>query len=116
MNVDGVETSTSGRAGAAAHDAGYDSWMTGVSFAHMVQHLSQAHGPAALNSLAVTEHVNRLNLMRTDVAYMALQGPDPEPDRSGTFFVSDFPPEWKTSHLLDGVLLWKPAVWRLIWL
>ena len=73
--------------------------MTGVCLARMAHAMSGSEG---LEGAGVQECANRLFIMRSDTPYLNLAGADPEPDRTATFYVSAFPAEWKTTHILEG--------------
>uniref|UniRef100_UPI00358F9CEC poly(A)-specific ribonuclease PARN-like n=1 Tax=Myxine glutinosa TaxID=7769 RepID=UPI00358F9CEC len=85
------------------HEAGYDAYITGLSFITMANYLGTFMHPAkqhvTAQSALIEPFVNKLFLMRIiDIPYLNLTGPDPKPKRDNVLQVT-FPKEWKTSDL-----------------
>ena len=88
----------------AAHEAGYDAYMTGFIFASLLNYLGslvkppKAHIPCS--SELVTPFVNKIFLMRIlDLYYMDLENDDVIPRRHDMFYLM-FPKEWKTRDIV----------------
>ncbi|KAL1497733.1 hypothetical protein ABEB36_008640 [Hypothenemus hampei] len=87
------------------HEAGYDSFITGLSFLAMWKFLGskkkllnkEIFGSDGFNLL--NSYLNRICLMiLTDQQYLNLAGPDLNPSRDHVFYLS-FPREWNTNNL-----------------
>lgn len=81
-------------AGALAHEAGYDAFMTGASFASLAalhRAVAVARGslpPGAELLEAVAPLLGRINVMRSDMAHVAFGGEDPVLERPHVFHVA----------------------------
>ncbi|KAL4459112.1 hypothetical protein ABPG75_013977 [Micractinium tetrahymenae] len=105
---------------AFAHEAGYDAYMTGAAFACLVRLFEAAEAGAAGAAApgaaqqpqldAVQQLCWRMNISRSDMPYAALQGEDPQPDRSHVFYLSGWEPSQRvynndvTKRLADAGL------------
>eukprot|EP00873_Tetraselmis_striata_P018981 jgi/Tetstr1/439245/TSEL_027687.t1 len=86
------------RAASYPHEAGYDAFLTGTCFAHILwlSHAAAAadddtrapRPPAPLSLEPLRAQANRAALMRTDMPYASLAGPDPPLVRSHVVRVS----------------------------
>lgn len=101
-HAEGYERYAGAATEAFAHEAGFDAFMTGAAFAALVR-LHEAAlaaagaapppAPGAAPALAaVAPRAWRMNLSRSDIAYAALKGADPRPDRSRVLYVSGLVP------------------------
>ncbi len=76
-----------------AHEAGFDAWMTGAVFAHLLsiyQHMQESPNQQPLD--VVLPHVGRINVSRSDFPYIALLGEDAVPDRSHVLVLTHLSP------------------------
>ena len=102
-----------GEQGEKYHEAGYDAFVTGLSFISLARRLRSIHNAVTksknkkvkktdlCNSALIEPFMNKLHLMRTmDIPYMNLAGEDLDPSRDHVFHVT-FPAEWKTPELLQ---------------
>ena len=82
-------------AGGLAHEAGYDAYMTGAVFAHLVP---LVRAKASLSDdqddplFPLRSYKGKLNTMKSDIPYTNLFGPDAPLFRPNVFFVSAAPP------------------------
>eukprot|EP01135_Chromosphaera_perkinsii_P002983 Nk52_evm5s232 gene=Nk52_evmTU5s232 len=92
------------------HEAGYDAYITGVSFVRLMAYLGEQDGVkfAPKDLLRTKEgkeylgnYLNRLNIMRSDYACFRFDGDEQKPDRTNVFYVGGFPDMWKTQDLKD---------------
>ncbi|KAK4327158.1 hypothetical protein Pmani_002387 [Petrolisthes manimaculis] len=101
--------------GGRAHDAGYDAFMTGVSFVTMVKKLDGGNWKekCVINSKHLALYANKVNLMNShDIPYINLVGSDVVPNRSRIFCV-DCPASWTSSDVYGLFHMLKPV--KLIW-
>ena len=87
------------------HEAGYDAYITGLSFLSMASYLGSFQDPPKLNipadSSLVLPFLNKLFVMRMeDIPYLNLAGPDLNPSRDHVFYLT-FPSDWKQGDILD---------------
>ena len=111
--------------GGVFHDAGYDSFCTGYVFTYMMHFLAQQEGkipdqveseasekPLDLAGLAsietdnhfkwiqditISEYKNKMNMMRSDIGYLSMDGQDHIPDRSKLFYLTGR--SWQASDM-----------------
>ena len=88
-----------------AHEAGYDAYITGLSFLSMANYLGSFQDPPKVNILPdsslVLPFLNKIFVMRMeDVPYLNLAGPDLNPSRDHVFYLT-FPSDWKQGDILD---------------
>ncbi|TPX39674.1 hypothetical protein SeLEV6574_g07061 [Synchytrium endobioticum] len=87
---------------ASYHEAGWDAHATGVAFARLVAHFqgqTVSHPRVAFDDDRVMELLNRLNIMKSDIAYLHLSGDDDQPDRTSILHIYDIPKEWKNRDI-----------------
>eukprot|EP00945_MAST-04E_sp_MAST-4E-sp1_P006643 g6643.t1 len=99
------------------HEAGYDSYMTGVVFLKLM--LAKGYSPRDIRSLGASESLdasfhNRLYLMRMGGRCIDLAGANPDPDRSNWLHVTGFPLEAQTHHIMNCFKPYKGK--RVYWL
>lgn len=86
------------------HEAGFDALITGVAYLRMAYHLAEARTGSADDLLPtgplMEEYRNKLFLLRSDIPYYNLAGPDPTPDRAGVFYVHNFSPSLRTGDIV----------------
>ncbi|KAH6561307.1 hypothetical protein BASA50_003588 [Batrachochytrium salamandrivorans] len=87
----------------AFHRAGFDAYITGVSFLRMIYLATSLGADSPLDwTNDLVEHCNnKLYLMYSDMSFLDLNGKDSIPDRTNVFYLSDFPPSWKTSDIIS---------------
>jgi len=87
--------------GKSLHEAGYDSYITGVCFIGLVQYLGSLVNPQIVHydPVLMNGYRNKLCLTYTyDIRYLNLEDEDIVPNRNHVFHVS-FPSDWKTNEL-----------------
>ena len=87
------------------HEAGYDAYITGLSFIAMVNYLGtfQASPKVKISpdSSLVVPFLNKIFVMKMeDIIYLNLEGPDLNPSREHVFYLT-FPCDWKQADILD---------------
>ncbi|CAH3128604.1 unnamed protein product [Porites lobata] len=87
------------------HEAGYDAFITGMSFISMANYLGSFQEPPKVyipsDSTLIVPFVNKIFVMRMeDIPYVNLAGPDLNPSRDHVFYLT-FPSDWKQSDILD---------------
>ena len=87
------------------HEAGYDAYITGMSFLSMVNYLGTFQTPPKVNvspdSSLVVPFLNKIFVMKMeDIPYLNLGGPDLNPSRDHVFHLT-FPCDWKQTDILD---------------
>ncbi|XP_064633284.1 poly(A)-specific ribonuclease PARN-like isoform X2 [Lineus longissimus] len=85
------------------HEAGYDAYITGLSFIGLANYLGNFQDPRKLrvepNSSLLEPFLNKIFVMRiADIPYINLTGPDLDPNRDYVFHVT-FPAEWRLGDL-----------------
>ena len=86
------------------HDAGYDSYVTGVCLARFVKYVgatAKNGNSPNWNSEFLLKCENKVFMMMSDYSFMNLAGEDEEPDRSNVFVIRDFPEKWKLSDITN---------------
>lgn len=86
-----------------AHEAGYDAYMTGLSFISLTTYLGKKYNSSSLqlNQELLKPFENRLFIMRIiDYSYVNLKGDEPKPTRNHVFHIT-FPKEWKTTDIVQ---------------
>jgi poly(A)-specific ribonuclease len=78
------------------HEAGYDSYITGLCFLRLLS-LNMTGGKLEFEK--ASKFLNRIFLMRCSMDYLNLSGSDQIPDLSSVFHVSGFPVTWKTRDI-----------------
>jgi poly(A)-specific ribonuclease len=100
------------------HEAGYDSFMTGVVFLKCMSaigvHPSEIAGLPNKPRADMPSFLNRLYLMRMGGLYIDLCGQNIEPDRSKWLHVTGFPSNTKTNHVV--MIMKKYGGKRFFWL
>lgn len=94
-----------GNAEEKPHEAGYDAYITGMSFLAMANYLGSFQVPPKVNisaeSSLVTPFINKIFVMKMeDIPYLNLAGHDLSPSRDHVFYLT-FPGDWKQSDILD---------------
>ncbi|KAI9333585.1 ribonuclease H-like domain-containing protein [Obelidium mucronatum] len=98
------------------HEAGYDAFSTGVSFAKMMHHIANIPDGESLFTdstpgsdesasearVQLNRFENKLNIMRSDEPVLNLVGDEDPIDRSNILYMSNFPTSWKT-HTIVGL-------------
>lgn len=80
------------------HEAGYDAFVTGLSYARMLHYLESFNSNK--NSL-VDFYINKIFLMKTyDMSFIDLKSQQEEPKRDHVFYI-EFPPSWDTQDIYD---------------
>ncbi|XP_017768590.1 PREDICTED: poly(A)-specific ribonuclease PARN-like [Nicrophorus vespilloides] len=83
------------------HEAGYDAYITGLSFIAMWKYLGKGSDSTFKDFKLLKPYINRLFLMRIqDAPYMQLDGADPNPSRDHVFYLL-FPKEWKLNDITE---------------
>ncbi|KAF2898114.1 hypothetical protein ILUMI_08056 [Ignelater luminosus] len=85
------------------HEAGFDAYITAISFLAMWKHLGDAKKSSDpfINFSLLEPYKNRLFLMRLqDAPFIKLGGKDPSPSREHVLYIK-FPKEWKLSDILQ---------------
>lgn len=87
------------------HEAGYDAYITGLSFIAMANYLGSFQDPPRVNippdSSLVVPFLNKIFVMRMeDIPYLNLAGHDLNPSRDHVFYLT-FPSDWKQAHIHD---------------
>ena len=90
--------------GNAAHEAGYDAYMTGCVFVSFLNYIGSLVKPpkqhVPCSSDLLTPFVNKIFLMRiVDLYYMDLSNDDVIPTRDDMFYLT-FPEQWKTRDIV----------------
>ncbi|KAJ3280896.1 hypothetical protein HK104_000340 [Borealophlyctis nickersoniae] len=75
------------------HEAGYDAYATGVAFLRMAAIATGGDGqkPIDFGHSVFRDTINKLYLMRSDLLFMNVNGPDDAPDRDHFFHIEGFP-------------------------
>ncbi|CAG2163274.1 unnamed protein product [Oppiella nova] len=87
--------------GKALHEAGYDSYVTGVCFVGLVHYLGSLVDPKVtrFDAILLGDYQNKLFLTYShDIHHFNLEADEPVPNRDHVFHVT-FPKEWKTNEL-----------------
>jgi poly(A)-specific ribonuclease len=110
-------------AGALAHEAGYDAFMTGAAFACLAQVYAERARLAGSSTAAVevgvadlgvgeaagtpspalahvAPHLGRFNVTRSDIPYAAFSGADPEPPRLNIFHLYGLAPMTRVGDII----------------
>ncbi|KAJ8986166.1 hypothetical protein NQ317_005640 [Molorchus minor] len=86
------------------HEAGYDAFITGLSFLAMWKYLGTIEGETEkiYNDLSLLEpYINKIFLMvLTDNQFINLAGEDLNPNRDHVFYLT-FPKEWKNNNIVQ---------------
>jgi len=87
------------------HDAGFDAFITGLSFLSMANYLGAFQDPPKVNippdSSLVIPFLNKIFAMKMeDIPYLNLAGADLSPSRDHVFYLT-FPSDWKQGDILD---------------
>lgn len=86
------------------HEAAYDSYVTGKSFAGLTYFLGTFQDPNETilpGSPLLEPFINKIYLMKVEgIPYLNLAGPDLNPSRDHVFYVT-FPSDWKHSDILN---------------
>ena len=87
--------------GRALHEAGYDSYLTGICFIGLSAYLGSRVTPKVnkFDRILLKGFQNRLHLTFThDIHYLNMEEDEPAPNRDHVFHIT-FPKEWKTNEL-----------------
>eukprot|EP01025_Chloroclados_australasicus_P029912 TRINITY_DN2990_c0_g1_i1.p1 TRINITY_DN2990_c0_g1~~TRINITY_DN2990_c0_g1_i1.p1 ORF type:complete len:790 (-),score=77.15 TRINITY_DN2990_c0_g1_i1:311-2647(-) len=90
------------------HEAGYDAFVTGASFACLMRILelqALVNGSAKsigyeMNMKGVLPHMGRTLLPRSDYMYVNMMGDDPDPDRSNILYVHSIQETMRSNEVL----------------
>ena len=87
------------------HEAGYDAYITGLSFIAMTNYLGSFQDTTRVNippdSSLVAPFLNKIFVMRMeDIPYLNLAGKDLSPSRDHVFYLT-FPSDWKQANIFD---------------
>ncbi|TPX32147.1 hypothetical protein SmJEL517_g04693 [Synchytrium microbalum] len=87
---------------ASYHEAGWDAHATGAAFARLVAQFQQdtkISPRVSFDEDTLLECLNRMNMMRSDLAYVHLNGPDDQPDRSSVLHIFSMPQNYKQKDI-----------------
>ncbi|KAI8803206.1 ribonuclease H-like domain-containing protein [Cladochytrium replicatum] len=87
------------------HEAGFDSYCTGVAFLRMAGLATQAISSRRLDfsNPTISDYENKLYLMRSDIPFFNLGGHETMVPRSDVYYIYDFPNKWRTNDILENL-------------
>ncbi|XP_031620480.1 poly(A)-specific ribonuclease PARN-like isoform X2 [Contarinia nasturtii] len=96
------------------HEAGYDSYMTGVCFIALAKKLNVKNTEFSAKATQLRHLVNKIFVMRlTDIFFIDLTGAEPTPNRDHVFHVI-FPESWTQTDLINHFRKYGPVFIRWI--
>ncbi|XP_055310617.1 poly(A)-specific ribonuclease PARN-like isoform X2 [Sitodiplosis mosellana] len=96
------------------HEAGYDSYMTGVCFLGLARKLNVNNADISSKSAQLRPLLNKIFVMRlTDIYYIDLTGTEPKPNREHVFHVT-FPETWAQTDIINHFRKFGPVFIRWI--
>ncbi|KAL6044300.1 CAF1-domain-containing protein [Balamuthia mandrillaris] len=85
------------------HEAGFDAFITGLSYIRMLHKIALEENwqsPLTPASGLLDQYVNKLYLMRSDIPYFQMNGLQEPPDRSNVFYVFGFDSALRTTDIV----------------